>query len=54
MMPTEATLKKYAELAVKVGVNVQKEQPIFINAPIEARDFVHHVVEEAYNVGRKM
>lgn len=37
MMPTEATLKKYAELAVKVGVNVQKEQPIFINAPIEAR-----------------
>nr|WP_289037807.1 aminopeptidase [uncultured Allobacillus sp.] len=50
-MPTEATLKKYAELAVKVGVNVQKEQPIFINAPIEARDFVHHVVEEAYRVG---
>ena len=50
-MPSEETLRKYAKLAVKVGVNVQKEQPIFVNAPVEAREFVHYVVDEAYQAG---
>ncbi|WP_027965160.1 aminopeptidase [Halalkalibacillus halophilus] len=51
MIPTEEQLTKYANLAVQMGVNVQQGQALFINAPIEARTFVHYVVEAAYEAG---
>ncbi|WP_202080907.1 aminopeptidase [Caldalkalibacillus salinus] len=49
----ETNLQKYAELAVKVGVNIQQGQTLVINAPIEASDFVHKVTKTAYQAGAK-
>ncbi len=36
----EKELDKYAELAVKVGVNIQPGQTLFVNAPLEAAPLV--------------
>ncbi|TDL98254.1 aminopeptidase [Macrococcus brunensis] len=44
-------LKKYAELVVKVGLNVQKGQKVSISADIDAIDFVRAVTKAAYEVG---
>ena len=41
------TLKKYADLIVKVGANVQKGQEVIINADLEIAYFVEYVVESA-------
>lgn len=46
-------LNKYARLVVKTGVNIQKNQVLVINAPIECADFVRQVAEAAYDVGAK-
>ncbi|CAG9619261.1 Aminopeptidase 2 [Sutcliffiella rhizosphaerae] len=46
-------LTKYAELAVTVGVNLQQDQPLVINAPITAAPFVRKVAKIAYNLGAK-
>ncbi len=44
-------LRKYAKLAVCSGVNVQKDQPLVINASVRDADFVEYCVEEAYKAG---
>lgn len=44
-------LKKYAELAVKVGVNLQKGQLLVINAPIRTKELVYQITEVAFQVG---
>ena len=44
-------LREYAKLAVKIGANVQPNQLVLINAPIEAVDFARLIVEEAYIAG---
>lgn len=49
----EHNLSKYAKLAVRVGINVQKGQTLVVNAPIEAAQLVRKVAEEAYAVGAK-
>lgn len=46
-------LEKYAELAVKVGVNVQKGQTLVVNAAIDAAEFVRIVTKKAYEAGAK-
>jgi aminopeptidase len=46
-------LHKYAELAVKVGVNIQKGQTLVINASIDAAEFVRLIVNYAYEAGAK-
>ncbi|BCB03748.1 aminopeptidase [Bacillus sp. KH172YL63] len=46
-------MKKYAELAVKVGVNVQPDQPLWISAQLGSEDFVRLVVKEAYAAGAR-
>ena len=46
-------VKKYAELAIKVGVNVQEDQPLWISAPLGSEDFVRIVVKEAYLAGAR-
>jgi aminopeptidase len=53
MATFEDNLQKYAELAVKVGVNVQKGQTLIVNAPITAAEFVRKVTKIAYEVGAK-
>lgn len=44
----EKLLDKFASLIIKVGVNLQPNQPLLINAPIEAAQLVRKVVKEAY------
>lgn len=44
-------LKEYARLAVRVGANVQKDQLVLVNAPVEALEFARMIVEEAYIAG---
>ena len=46
-------VKQYAELAIKVGVNVQHDQPLWISAPLGTEDFVRLVVKEAYHAGAR-
>ena len=46
-------LQKYAELAVKTGVNIQPGQTLLVRSPIECADYVRCVVEEAYKAGAK-
>ncbi|MGF7058381.1 aminopeptidase [Brassicibacter mesophilus] len=49
----EVLLDKYAQLAVKVGVNLQQNQVLVINSPIECADFVRLVAKYAYEAGAK-
>lgn len=52
-MPDQKTLEKYAELALRKGVNLQKNQALMINVPIEGADFARIVVRKAYELGAK-
>ncbi|MGG3467812.1 aminopeptidase [Neobacillus pocheonensis] len=47
----QKNLEKYAELAVKVGVNIQKGQTLVIGATLDAAEFVRLVVKKAYETG---
>ncbi|MPQ42219.1 aminopeptidase [Clostridium tarantellae] len=49
----ENFLRKYAKLAVHIGVNVQPNQTLVISSPIECADFTRLAVEEAYLKGAK-
>jgi aminopeptidase len=49
----ENLLSKYAELSVRVGVNLQKGQTLVINSPIECAEFTRIVAKEAYKAGAK-
>lgn len=49
----EQILDQYAELAVRVGVNIQSGQTLVINAPITSADFVRLVAKKAYQAGAK-
>ncbi|MDQ0257426.1 aminopeptidase [Evansella vedderi] len=53
MKQFEQKLEKYAELAVKIGVNIQKDQTLVVNAPISSADFVRLVAKKAYDAGAK-
>lgn len=44
-------LQQYAELLVKVGMNVQPKQPVFIRLSVETLELTHLIVEEAYHCG---
>lgn len=44
-------LEQYAELAVKVGVNIQKGQYLLINTSTDALEFARIVVKKAYEAG---
>ena len=44
-------LKKYAELIVKCGLNVQKGQEVIIRCELDQPEFVTMVVEESYKAG---
>ncbi|TYS53706.1 aminopeptidase [Sutcliffiella horikoshii] len=52
-MVIQEKLTKYAELALKVGINLQENQPLVINAPIAAAPFVREVAKIAYKLGAK-
>ena len=44
---------KMAETVIKIGVNLQKDQLLVINAPIECASFVHALSKAAFNQGAK-
>lgn len=46
-------LKKYAELIVKVGVNIQNNQILVVNSSIECAEFTRFVSEIAYKEGAR-
>lgn len=46
-------IKKYAELVIKVGVNLQKGQKLMISAPLQAAEFARELTECAYEAGAK-
>lgn len=46
-------LKEYAELAIKIGVNVQKDQIVSISAPIHSIEFVRELSKVAYERGAR-
>ncbi|MFD0671384.1 aminopeptidase [Cohnella sp. GCM10027633] len=50
-MELNAQLSKYAELIVKVGVNVQPGQPVFLTGSVEMAQLVRLVAEQAYAAG---
>lgn len=50
-MISEKALRKYAELAVRTGANVQKGQMIVIASAVESAYFTRLCVEEAYRAG---
>ena len=44
-------LEKYADLAIRIGVNVQPGQPLVISAPIGTAEFVRMLAAKAYEAG---
>lgn len=53
MVNFEQQLEKYAELIVKVGVNVQKDQDVFVNSSIEVAPLARLVASKAYEAGAR-
>ncbi|UDI77943.1 aminopeptidase [Staphylococcus taiwanensis] len=47
----EEKLQQYAELLVKVGMNVQPKQPVFIRSSVDAVELTRLIVEESYKAG---
>ncbi|MDG5473305.1 aminopeptidase [Jeotgalibacillus sp. ET6] len=52
-MTHQELLDKYADLAVKVGVNIQPDQWLYIGASIENAPFVRLVTKKAYEAGAR-
>lgn len=52
-MMKKSILRKYAKLAVKTGVNLQKGQGCLISAQVDQYEFAEMVAEEAYRAGAK-
>lgn len=50
-MTFEEKLQAYAELTVKIGVNIQPGQYLLVNTSVDALDFARIVVKEAYKAG---
>ncbi len=52
-MVNEKLLDKFAELTVKVGVNLQKGQVLVVRCPVTTYELVRKIVHHAYLVGAK-
>lgn len=52
-MNKKEMLKKYANLAVKMGVNLQNQDTLVINSPIECAEFAREIAQAAYDTGAK-
>ncbi|MBM7690620.1 aminopeptidase [Peribacillus deserti] len=44
-------LEKYADVALKIGVNIQPGQPLVIQSPISAADFARVLARRAFSAG---
>lgn len=52
-MEAQELMKRYAELAVKVGINVQEGQHVVVQGLVEHAPFVREVVGAAYDAGAR-
>ncbi|WP_313893689.1 aminopeptidase [Psychrobacillus sp.] len=52
-MDFQQKLEEYAELVVKVGLNIQKDQPLLINTTTDTIEFTRLIVKKAYEAGAK-
>ena len=52
-MSFKEKLSKYAKLIVKSGLNVQTDQIVVIDAPVESVELVRLITKEDYEVGEK-
>ncbi|WP_078390968.1 aminopeptidase [Shouchella patagoniensis] len=52
-MNFQEKLENYADLAVRVGVNIQPGQTLFVRTPLFAAPFVRVVAKKAYEAGAK-
>ena len=50
-MPAQNLLEAYARLVVRIGVNLQHDQILVINSPIECAPFARLLAKEAYKAG---
>lgn len=50
-MMKKTELRSYARLIARMGINVQKDQGVVINAALDQPEFVAMVVEECYRAG---
>lgn len=44
-------LEKYADLLLEKGVNIKKNQPLLISAPLESYEFIRILTRKAYELG---
>ena len=52
-MNFQQKLEEYARLVIRSGINVQKDQEVVINAPVDCAPFTRLMVKEAYEAGAK-
>ena len=52
-MDFQQKLEEYAELVVKVGLNIQKDQPLLIGTTTDTIEFTRLIVKKAYEAGAK-
>ena len=50
-MSFKEKLLKYAKLIVRSGLNVQKNQIVVIDAPVESAELVRLITKQAYEAG---
>jgi aminopeptidase len=53
-MPNPILVNKLAKLAVRVGVNVQKNQVVIIRGTTETKELIREIAEEAYQAGARI
>ncbi|MDK2885456.1 MAG: aminopeptidase [Thermosipho sp. (in: thermotogales)] len=44
-------IRKYAEVILKIGINLQKDQILFVRAPIETKELVEEITDIAFDLG---
>ena len=52
-MLTKKQMENFAELAVRVGANMQKKQEVVIRCDVQCAEFAHLIAEKAYKFGAK-
>ncbi|MGN1040785.1 MAG: aminopeptidase [Candidatus Fimimonas sp.] len=52
-MLTNKQMENFAELAVKVGANMQPNQEVVIRCDVKCQDFAHLIAKKAYELGAK-
>lgn len=52
-MPSKTLMKKYADLAVYIGANVQKNQTVVVRSSTESTELARAIAKSAYEAGAK-